>query len=78
MTSLVAADFSIADQTQQTTMNARAGDLRDLGAYTADPKIRRRVRSLARYKGVDAQTLTFEGTRVLDPEKVNTAYEEQC
>jgi aspartokinase len=53
----------------------------DLGVYTTDPKIRRRIRSLARYKGVDAQDaqdLTYYGSRELDPEKVNSLYEEQC
>jgi hypothetical protein len=78
LTSLGQADSRVADLADETTKLARWGDLHDLGVYTSDPKIRRRVRSLARYKGIDAQDLTFPDSKELDPDKVNLVYEEQC
>ena len=70
-------DAQLALQTSATSCNEKISDLGYHGVYTNDPKVRRRMWSLVRYKNIDPKDLVYYGTKELNPEAVHTAYESQ-
>ncbi len=67
-------DNTIAGFTGETSYGARAYNSTTEGWFTTDPKLKRRAHSLSRW-GSDPSMYCYEGSKRLDPNKLNSAYE---
>lgn len=74
ITAAFSADSALASHTGETQYGSRVYTRLKGGWYTTDPKIKRRAHSLS-WWGVEPSQYCYEGSKRLNPDRLNQAYE---